>query len=158
MDYLATTIDRVDTLGIRERGSGYVFTAVAETNFMTSLSRRVAPYAGVGVGVDAVGTTISNEQIAIVGPVLPTAPTGLTAQVAGRSVTLNWTAPPGGVTGYVLEAGASPGATQLSQAIGSTASSLTVNDVPPGTYYVRIRARNGAGTGPASNEVVVVVP
>ena len=63
VDYLSTTIDRVDSLGTRERGSGYVFTAVAEANFMTSLARRVSPYAGVGVGVDAVGTTISNEQI-----------------------------------------------------------------------------------------------
>jgi hypothetical protein len=63
VDYLSTTIDRVDTLGTRERGSGYVFTAVAEANFVTSLARRVSPYAGVGVGVDAVGTTISNEQI-----------------------------------------------------------------------------------------------
>ena len=63
VDYLSTTIDRVDTLGTRSRGSGYVFTAVAETNFMTSLARRVSPYAGFGVGVDAVGTTISNEQI-----------------------------------------------------------------------------------------------
>jgi hypothetical protein len=100
----------------------------------------------------------SNEQLVIVGSVLPTAPSGLTAQVSGRTVTLNWTAPPGGITGYVLEVGTSPGATDLSQAIGPTASSLTVNDVPPGTYVVRVRARNDAGTGPASDEVVIVVP
>jgi hypothetical protein len=30
---------------------------------MPSLSRRVSPYGGVGFGVDAVGTTISNNQI-----------------------------------------------------------------------------------------------
>lgn len=111
------------------------------------------------VGLNACGeSAISNDQMAIVGPVLPAAPTGLTAQVSGSSVTLSWTPPPGGVTGYVLEAGSSPGATALSQAVGSTASSLTVNDVTPGTYYVRLKARNAAGTGPASNEVVVVVP
>jgi hypothetical protein len=63
IDYLATTIDRPDSLGIRERGSAYVFTAIADVTAMTSLVRRVTPYGGVGFGVDAVGTTISNEQI-----------------------------------------------------------------------------------------------
>ena len=63
VDYLMTHIDRTDSLGTRESGSGYVFTGVAEANVMTSLARVVAPYAGAGVGVDAVGTTISNEQI-----------------------------------------------------------------------------------------------
>jgi hypothetical protein len=63
VDYLATHIDRADSLGERQRGTGYVFTGVAEANVITSLARRVAPYVGAGVGVDAVGTTISNEQI-----------------------------------------------------------------------------------------------
>ena len=64
VDYLATHIDRTDSLGVRENGSGYVFTGVAEVNVLTSLARRVAPYVGAGVGVDAVGSTIENEQIA----------------------------------------------------------------------------------------------
>ena len=63
VDYLATTIDRPDSLGVRERGSAYVFTAFADVNAMMSPSRRIAPYGGVGFGVDAVGTTIQNEQI-----------------------------------------------------------------------------------------------
>ena len=63
LDYLSMVIDRPDSLGVRERGGGYVFTAFADVNALSSLSRRVAPYAGVGFGVDAVGTTISNEQV-----------------------------------------------------------------------------------------------
>jgi len=63
VDYLAMTIDRPDSLGVRERGDGYVFTAFADVTVIPSLSRRLTPYAGVGVGVDAVGTQISNEQI-----------------------------------------------------------------------------------------------
>jgi hypothetical protein len=63
VDYLAMVIDRPDSLGERERGSGYVFTAFADVNVVPSLARRVSPYAGAGFGVDAVGTTISNEQI-----------------------------------------------------------------------------------------------
>ena len=63
IDYLAMAIDRPDSLGVRERGDGYVFTAFADVNVIPSLARRVSPYGGVGFGVDAVGTTISNEQI-----------------------------------------------------------------------------------------------
>lgn len=63
LDYLGMLIDRTDSLGVRERGAGYVFTALADVNVIPSLSRRVSPYGGMGFGVDAVGTTISNEQI-----------------------------------------------------------------------------------------------
>jgi hypothetical protein len=63
IDYLATTIDRTDSLGVREEGSAYVFTAFADVTAMAPLVRRMTPYVGVGFGVDAVGTTISNEQI-----------------------------------------------------------------------------------------------
>jgi hypothetical protein len=63
LDYLEMVIDRPDSLGVRERGTGYVFTAFADVNVIPSLSRRLAPYGGVGFGIDAVGTTISNEQV-----------------------------------------------------------------------------------------------
>lgn len=63
VDYLALTIDRPDSLGFREKGDGYVFTAFADVTVIPSLARRVTPFAGLGFGVDAVGTTISNEQI-----------------------------------------------------------------------------------------------
>jgi outer membrane protein with beta-barrel domain len=63
VDYLAMSIDRPDSLGVRERGDGYVFTAFADVNVIPSLTRRLTPYGGAGFGVDAVGTTISNEQV-----------------------------------------------------------------------------------------------
>ena len=63
LDYLAMTIDRPDSLNNRERGDGYVFTAFADVTFIPSLSHRLSPYGGLGFGVDAVGTTISNEQV-----------------------------------------------------------------------------------------------
>ena len=63
IDYLSTTINRPDSLGVRERGSGYVFTAFADVNAMGPIRRRFTPYGGVGFGVDAVGTTIANEQV-----------------------------------------------------------------------------------------------
>ena len=63
VDYLSTTIDRTDSLGVRVRGSGYVFTGFADLTAMMPIRRRFTPYAGVGFGVDAVGTTIANEQV-----------------------------------------------------------------------------------------------
>ena len=63
LDYLSTTIERPDSLGIRERGTGYVFTAFADVNAMAPIRRRFTPYIGGGFGVDAVGTTIANEQV-----------------------------------------------------------------------------------------------
>ena len=63
VDYLAMVVDRPDSLGVRERGDGYVFTAFADVTAIPSLTRRFSPYGGMGFGVDAVGTTISNEQI-----------------------------------------------------------------------------------------------
>jgi hypothetical protein len=63
VDYLATTIDRPDSLGLQQRGRGYVFSALTDVTAMSTLERVVAPYVGVGIGVDAVGTTIQSEQI-----------------------------------------------------------------------------------------------
>ena len=63
LDYLGMTINRSDSLGVRERGGGYVFTAFADVTYLPSLVHRLTPYAGLGFGVDAVGTTISNEQV-----------------------------------------------------------------------------------------------
>jgi hypothetical protein len=63
LDYLSTTISRSDSLGVRQRGPAYVFTAFADVTALMPLVRRATPYGGVGFGIDAVGTSISNEQV-----------------------------------------------------------------------------------------------
>ena len=63
VDYLSTTIDRTDTLGIRQTGRGYVFSGLADLTLLGPVGRRVTPYVGAGFGVDAVGTSIRSEQI-----------------------------------------------------------------------------------------------
>ena len=59
----ATTIDRADSLGVQQRGRGYVFSALTDVTAMSSLERVVAPYVGLGIGVDAVIDAVLGEDI-----------------------------------------------------------------------------------------------
>jgi hypothetical protein len=107
---------------------------------------------------NAAGTSGPSNEITITGStgcLLPGAP-ALSASVAALVVSLQWTVPSGSPTTYVLDAGSSAGATDLASVdIGAVTQFST--SAPPGTYFVRVRARNACGTGPASNEVTLVV-
>jgi hypothetical protein len=94
----------------------------------------------------------------------PGAPQGLTATVGapGNRVTFNWAPPATGAapTHYRLLASLAPGGAPIAAFnIPPTATTAPVGGVPPGTYFVRMVAVNGGGTGPSSNEVAVsIVP
>jgi hypothetical protein len=91
----------------------------------------------------------------------PTAPTNLRIVTSGGTALFAWTAPSlagGGVpTSYLLEAGLSPGTTFVTLPMPGTGTTFSVPGVPAGTYFVRVRGVNAGGTGPASNEVTLVV-
>lgn len=77
----------------------------------------------------------------------------LTATVSGSTVTFRWQ---GDGSLWVLEAGSAPGLSDLGVIQFSSTTRIRVfSNVPPGTYYVRVRAIVGE-TAP-SNEVVVVI-
>jgi len=80
----------------------------------------------------------------------PLPPTNFQIVTAGLNAALTWDASLD-ATSYVLEAGSTPGAVNVFNAdIGNTTA--LQSPVPPGTYYVRLRARQGVVVGPPSIE------
>jgi hypothetical protein len=92
----------------------------------------------------------------------PDPPTAITNAVTLDTVTLSWTpaATGGPAQSYVLEAGSASGHADIAvMALDSAATTLVVGAVPPGQYYVRVRAKNVLGTsGPSPDTVVTVGP
>lgn len=105
-------------------------------------------------------TTSNTTTIGVSGAAVPPgAPEELSATVSGNSLTVTWMAPTtgGAAARYVLEAGSGPGLTDIAT-VPMAATSLSASGVPAGTYFVRVRAVNAAGTSLASEEVQIVVP
>jgi len=104
----------------------------------------------------------SAEVMIVVGGVAapPPAPNFTSHTVSGSTVTLNWTAGIGGTpaTSYIVEAGSALGLSNLAVAnTGNTATTASFAGVPPGTYYVRLRAVNAQGASVVSNERTIIV-
>jgi hypothetical protein len=77
-------------------------------------------------------------------------------------VTLNWQYISGqnpNATSFQVEAGSASGVSDIASFdTGNSQTTLTVRNVPSGSYFVRVRARGSDRTlGPASNEVIVTV-
>ncbi|MFN7980030.1 MAG: fibronectin type III domain-containing protein [Vicinamibacterales bacterium] len=102
----------------------------------------------------------------------PGAPTNLTYVVGpGGALTLQWTNATGAFTHYIIEAAAGPGAppflvlptsvyanpTDVRSKLPEKLSSFSAAGVGAGTYYVRIKAANGALESGPSNEIALPV-
>ncbi len=86
----------------------------------------------------------------------PFAPSALTASVSGRAVTLGWK-DPGDTAEFELEFGFATGQRAGAVRLGHT-TTVTIPGVPPGVYYVRVKALNEVGPSPASSDVRITVP
>src|SRR5690606_23436140 len=96
---------------------------------------------------------VSAEISFVVGGVSPPGnPSGLSVSWNGTIATLAWN-PGSGATTYVIEAGSTAGAADLARIVVGPATHYTV-DVPPGTFYVRVRAASSTGVSGPSNEIV----
>jgi len=117
------------------------------------------------VASNASGTSAPSNSVTIAVPgglpAPPGPPVNLVVNVAGSTVTFNWSPPASGgpVAGYTLLAGTSPGFTAVlaSVPLAAGATSLGVPGVPPGTYYARVVAQNAGGNSAPSNEVALTV-
>ena len=118
------------------------------------MSVRASNAAGLGPESSSVTVTVPQA----VAP--PGAPTNLSVSVAGTSAQFSWSAPASGgaVANYILLAGTTPGFSVpiASATLGSTPGT-SISGIPPGTYFVRVTARNAGGTSGPSNEVTVIV-
>jgi hypothetical protein len=90
------------------------------------------------------------------------APLNLTATVSGMAVTLTWRAGGSPPARFIVEVGSHSGLSNIAVISLPWGSISGVNgrvtgSAPPGRYYIRVRAREGNTTGPASNEVVADV-
>jgi hypothetical protein len=141
-------------------------------NFATGNSATTFSATGVGAGtyfvrvraVDAAGqiSAPSNEAVLVVGGSGPCVPPGppsalAVASLTGGTVVLTWNPATGSPTSYVVEAGSSPGLSNLANSDVGLTTSMTATGVGAGTYYVRMRAKNSCGASGPSNEVILVV-
>jgi hypothetical protein len=100
----------------------------------------------------------SNEVTLIVSaPSLPGAPTLNPPVIPGNTVSLSWVAGSGTPTSYVLYVATTHGGSAIAT-VTLIGTSAIFTGVPNGTYFLRLAAVNGAGTGPASTEINLFVP
>jgi hypothetical protein len=130
----------------------FTFTPATGFTGATSFTYRAVNSGGAG-NTATVSLTVSATPTA-----LP--PTGLyAASIAGNTVTLRWTPPPGGLppTDYVLEGGVNPGDVLASISVGS-ASPIYTFVAPTGAFFVRMYTLSGATRSvAASNEIRIFV-
>jgi hypothetical protein len=92
-------------------------------------------------------------------PALVSAPGDIRVDATGTTVTLSWDRPGAGVpTHYQIEVGTREGlADRASFEVPGDATSVVQAHVPPGTYFLRVRAFDAFGPGPPSATVPLLM-
>lgn len=112
-----------------------------------------------GIGPTGPGSVSSDVAVTVPATsTAPAAPADLTARTLSSGVLLTWAAATGNATTYVIEAGTVSGASDLGILPTGNLDTTFSTRVPPGTYFVRVRAANVFGHSAPSNEVTIVVP
>lgn len=152
----AGSVTGASNIAVVPIGTATTLTATSIPSGTYYVRVRAVASAGAGAASNEVAFSVGSAPPAPC-QLAPAAPPRFTARVTGGSVVFDWEPPPGLVTSYVLEAGSAPQLSNLASFdTGSAATTINVS-APPGTYYVRLRARNACGVGAASTELVVRV-
>jgi 5-hydroxyisourate hydrolase-like protein (transthyretin family) len=113
-------------------------------------------------GVNAYGTGAPSAEFPLIvlgnGASPPPVPEQVEAWTIGDRLTMSWRDPQPGArpTGYQVEAGTAPGATNIA-AIDIAARNFTFEGTPPGFYFLRVRSRLAGLLSEPSTEHMVVV-
>lgn len=86
----------------------------------------------------------------------PGPPRAFRAAATGREVSMAWENV-GAASHFVLDVGFAPGRSDAQVFLGPD-SQATFANVPPGTYYLRLRGGNEFGGARASSEIQLLVP
>jgi hypothetical protein len=110
-----------------------------------------------GISAEVTGTTPALSG----GPgpqTAPPAPHSLAMTLRdGRIIDLRWQAPAAAPT-YRIDVGSAPGSSDVGRFTTGTTTSFAIADLPPRTYYIRVRGANDAGVSAPTNEVRVPGP
>ena len=101
----------------------------------------------------SVASPVTSFTVPVIAGGVPGIPTLSAPVTNGNTVTLNWTAL-ANATSYEVEVIVAETQQTLILPVGNQ-TSLTVPNVPFGSYVVRVRGRNVFGPGPFSNQVLV---
>ena len=124
-------------------GASQTITAPGTSATFTGLTPSTSYTASV-TATNIAGTSLAATITRTTSGVAPQAASGLSLAATNTSVTANWTAPPGSVSGYVVAL--SPGG--LTQTITSGTTAVFSGLTPGSLYAVAVTAYNVAGSGP----------
>jgi len=144
-------------------GGGVPLTTVyGSTAFLDSGLTNGVTYWYYVTAFNQVGEGAESDQMTGTPITLATAPIGLQAVVGNNSINLSWEAPAydGGseITNYNVYRGTSSGTMVPLITLGNVTVHEDLTTEPGVTYWYCVRAVNGAGEGPVSNEASTVVP
>jgi hypothetical protein len=110
-----------------------------------------------GANANGVGPA-SNEVELLAGTAPPAAPTGLTGGITNGNLLLQWVLGSGGgpVDAHVVEAGSGVGLTNIGIVPSGPGTMFQYAGVPPGRYFLRVRARNSRAVSGPSNELELI--
>ncbi len=129
----------------------------AQTTFSIAAPQGVFYLRVLARNASGLGASSNIVTVSVLSPQAPPpAPVNFAASVTGTTVTLSSQLPSVSLTGLLLVGGATPGAAQAVVPIAVSPQN-TLQNVPPGTYYLRQVAISPGGASPPSNEIQVVV-